>query len=859
MSRRLLSICICSLTILIFSISLSRGEPAPLPPHETIFGLAEQVSPDSLFENVSRLVSFHTRHTYSDTLSATNGIGAARNWMRERFMENGAESDYFPWNGYWGGWQYDCYNINGILEGSAGRDDLIILGGHIDSRGASSSDTSVFAPGADDDASGVAAQLEISRLLSGEEILNTVSLNAFTGEEQGLLGATAYAQSMQTTATGVIGMLNMDMIGHIVHPAGGIDSSTIRLYSGGPQEGPSRRLARYVKWVGEAYSGGLTVNMIDALDRPGRSGDHVPFYNMGYPAVRIIETAEDVAYQHGPNDLPENMSFSYARKAARLVFGVTAVLSLADNVELPAPAVLNAGDGESLLIAWPDSISPPPGGEMLIAFRQADELYWEDVIFTTAPSPYQLSGLDEGIEYAVSISYTTEESLPLKFGPENFGTPAGAVPPENFETTSTAAGIELKWSPRPEPNTLEYVIERAVYGEIFEEIEVVSHPDSVWFDSGLSIGQLYYYQVRTRITGMFTGDPGEPEEGQLASHHLGILIVDGTPDGTGPPGSPVDEEVDQFYESILEGFEIAAQWDRADSLREEITISDADFAAYSLVICHMDAINGSVADDTTAIRKYIENGGKFMLCGWRLSRVVSGLTGYELGFSEGDFLYDLAGIDSIRVATATGDGLIGAAGLAGYPAVDFDELTFPYWGGVIPLSDGIWTESFPAEVSVISTYIPNGGTASDYYGKAVGLRGGSDPADWIILDFPLYYFHAVEAAAFMAAAMSDLEAPLSSIESCGIEAIPGDFRMFPARPNPFNSQTVISFRISSGGRVDLDLYDVRGRLVSSLFEGDFTAGTHSISINGEGLASGIYFTVIRYREESAAAKILLLK
>jgi hypothetical protein len=672
-----------------FSVSV-LADPDPLPADPVILSWVQQVSADSLLADVTALVDFHTRHTYSDTVSNTTGIGAARRWMWSRFGATGAFAAFFPWNGYWNGNPVPCFNIHGTLPGLSPDSPLIVLGSHIDSRAASANDVTGFAPGADDNGSATAALLEVSRILSVADLQNSMAMAAFAGEEQGLLGSAAYAQALWNSGASVTGMINMDMIGHIAHPTGEIDSTTVRCFSGPPQESSSRQLARYVKWVGEGYSDGLTVELINALDRPGRSGDHVSFYNLGYPSVRIMETAEDVAYQHGPSDIPDNMSFSYAVKVTRLVLGVAATLSLTDP-QPPPPSVLNGGDGESLIVSWPDSLNPPPGEVIRVAYRLSGDLYWQDIIASPVPSPLVISGLTENQAYLISIS-VSNDGLPSLFSVEASGTPQSALPPDDFETTSTPNGVQLTWTPRQEPNTLEYIIERSIPDGEFAQVAVVTHPGAQWFDSDLEVGQLYYYRIKTRTQQMLVGPPSPVQKGQLASHHLGIILVDATPDGPGMPGWPNDQEVDDYYDEILTPYNITTRWDRRDSVNIGVAISDADLAPYSLVFSHMDALNASIGADTIALRKYLANGGTLFLCGWRMSYVVGGRMGYDHGFAPGDFLYDLAGIDSMRVQQPPAAEMIGAIGASGYPDIELDSVRFPSWSAGLPLCDAVWTE-----------------------------------------------------------------------------------------------------------------------------------------------------------------------
>jgi len=834
------------------------ADPEPLPADSMILSWVEEVSADSLYADVSSLVGFYTRHTYSDTVSNTTGIGATRRWMRSKFQQSGALAEFFPWMGYWSGNPYQCYNVNGAISGSSGGNPLIVVGAHLDSRTVSSNDITGFAPGADDDGSGTAALLELGRLLSNQAFQHSVSLSAFSGEEQGLLGSAAYAQSLWNAGTRITGMVNLDMIGHIVHPGGAVDSTTVRCFSGPPQESSSRQLARYVKWVGEAYSDGLTVTLINALDRPGRSGDHVSFYNLGYPSVRVMETAEDVAYQHGPSDVPGNMSFSYARRVTRLVLGAVGVLTVADPAPL-APSVVNGGDGESLIVSWADSLNPPVGGVVYIAVRRSTDLNWQDVVVTPDPSPYTLTGLVENQPYQISMSVGNQEGLPSPFSLETSGTPQSAMPPENFETTSTPIGVRLDWTPRPEPNILEYIVERSVPAGEFAVATVVLHPNSSWVDNSPELGQLYWYRIKSRTQHMIVGPPTEVQEGQLASHHLGIIVVDATPDGSGAPGAPDDQEVDQFYDTILEPFDVAARWDRHDSLTVGVTTSDADLALYSVVFVHMDALNASIGSDTTALRKYLQNGGSLFACGWRMSYSIEGRSGYDHGFAPGDFLFDLAGIDSIRVQPPPLMEFVGAIGTSGYPDVDFDSVRFPVWSNGLPLCDAIWTESFPPSVSEIAAFDASTGGSSAYHGRTVALRGGDPFASWILVDVPLYCMTAASATAFIQHAMGDLNAPPAGIPHSDVNINPRDFGLDPPFPNPFNSRVIIGYSLPTAGYSTLLMYDVLGRQVAVLFDEWRPTGTYQATFDGSQLSSGLYFAVLRSGGRERIRKIVLLR
>jgi hypothetical protein len=844
-------ILIAGIMMLLARVIFCSADPVPLPADPQVLALVNQLHQDSLYADVASLVNFHTRHTYSDTTSATQGIGAARQWLLSRFNQVGAQAQLFPWSGSWGGNPaYPCYNVHTTLAGSSTR--RVIMGGHFDSRTVSSGDITGFAPGADDDGSGVAVLLETARIIAGQPLAASLVTAAFAGEEQGLLGAEAYADSLHNAGMSVTGMINLDMIGHIVHPGGLVDSMTVRCFSGGPQGSSSRQMARWVKWVGESYSGGLTVLLQNALDRPGRSGDHVPFYNNGYASCRLIETGEDVAYQHGPSDVPENMSFSYARKVARLALGAATVLARATTAP-SAPVVINYGNGTGAEVSWPDSLVQPDD-VLYLAYRTENQLYWENILTLSGNPPQYVGGLDSGSTYEFSLSRSIQSNaLPSLFSSEAGVALIAAPAPEGFETESTPTGVQLNWHPRPEPSTLSYLVERAIPGGVFEQIASVNHPDSTWFDAGVQPWQLYQYRVRTRLSGGLLGAPSPVQEGQLASHDRGILLVDATPDGSGPPNAPTDAQVDSFYALVTGAYEVAGQWDRADSLVVGATLSDGDLAPYTIALVYADYFNGDMAADTTALRKYLNNGGKLFLSGWRLSKVLMGSIAYAQGYGPGDFIYDMAGIDSLRVAPTPQ--FAGTFGQAGYPDLILNTAYYP--GGLL-LCEATWTQSYPPGVAVVGEFNSNQGGASAWHEQPVAWKGDGVPASWVLADAPLFFMTEASALLFMHQAMADLNAPLLGI-SLPPAASPQAFRLHPARPNPFNATTVASFELRVASLVELTVYDTAGRIVARLVDGWREAGEHRVLFDGRRLVSGVYLVKMVAGDFKAAQKVVLLR
>ena len=285
--------------------------------------MVNEVSADSLQSYVSTLVSFGTRHTLSVTNNKNRGIGAARNWVVQKFNEwgngsNGRLTAFVDTTTL----QPDGKRINipvslgnamAILKGTDTTDDRIyIISGHLDSRVSDVMNSTANAPGANDDASGVAALMECARIMSKRSFAATIIFVAVSGEEQGLLGANYLAEKAKKEGWNIEALLNNDIIGsNNSNETNIINNTQVRVFSEGipfaatdkevaairsmglENDGRSRQLARYVKEVGERYTSHIEVTLVYRNDRFLRGGDHTPFVERGFPAVRLTEMNEN--------------------------------------------------------------------------------------------------------------------------------------------------------------------------------------------------------------------------------------------------------------------------------------------------------------------------------------------------------------------------------------------------------------------------------------------------------------------------------------------------------------------------------------------------------------------------------------
>jgi len=347
------------------SWSASAAEPAGEQPLLRETSVA--VSPAELQATITRLVSFGTRHTLSDTRSETRGIGAARRWVQSRFNAlssqcGGCLQVVTPAQVVSGPripQPTEVMDIVAIQRGSAEPNRVILITGHLDSRVSDEMNFESDAPGANDDGSGVAAVLEAARVLSKYKFRATLVYAALSGEEQGLYGGKVLAEYARAQGWQVQADLNNDIIGNS-HGADGVhDNSTVRVfsegtrsletpaqanrrrYNGGEVDSPSRNIARFMASLAERTLTNLRVQMIYRTDRFGRGGDQVAFLELGFPAVRITEAHEDYTHQHQDTrvengiaygDTIEFVDFAYLAQVTRLNVATLAALANA-----PAP------------------------------------------------------------------------------------------------------------------------------------------------------------------------------------------------------------------------------------------------------------------------------------------------------------------------------------------------------------------------------------------------------------------------------------------------------------------------------------------------------------------------------------------
>jgi hypothetical protein len=354
----------------------------------------KKISPDEMKRMHEKLVSFENRNTYSDTVSNTRGIGAARRWIYSEYKKisdasGGRLKVYYDefktpipqaLREFWKG--SDSLRIANVVALLPGKTDdyRFIINGHYDSRASGTNDITALAPGADDDASGTIVAMELARVMSQYEFDHTIMFVADIAEEQGLFGARNMASMANEQKWEIGGVIANDMVSNIVGGDGSINNSVIRVFSPDPPDSKSRHWARYVKYVGEPYVPDISLELIYRLDRFGRGGDHSPFTNLGFPGIRFTEKNENFERQHGNNtDRIEFMSYEYMTKVAKIQ---AAILTQAANA--PRPVTLSSPSRNradySTLIRWTHPTKETDIAGFKVFIRKTDSGYWQEII-----------------------------------------------------------------------------------------------------------------------------------------------------------------------------------------------------------------------------------------------------------------------------------------------------------------------------------------------------------------------------------------------------------------------------------------------------------------------------------------------
>jgi peptidase M28-like protein len=387
---------------------------APGDPNPRVARIVSEISAQRIEARIRKLVSFGTRNSLSDERSETRGVGAARRWIKAELDQCAKDSggrmqvafdEHLIESGRRVPRPTNFVNVVATLAGTQpeSRARIYVVSAHYDSMPSSPVDPDKDAPGANDDASGTAVSMELACVMAKHSFDATLVFMAVAGEEQGLLGAEAWVKDAKAKGLDIAGMMTNDIVGNTRSPDGKVERGRVRLFAegvppvkelseavlaalrtGGENDLPTRQLARYVKETAERYVPSMKVDVIWRRDRYLRGGDHFPFLDAGYPALRFTEPVEDWRHQHQDvrmvdgvqhGDLPEFVDFGYVADVARVNAATLASLALGpsapkevemENIRLEADTTLR----------WAVNPEPDVAGYRIV-WRETTAAFWQ--------------------------------------------------------------------------------------------------------------------------------------------------------------------------------------------------------------------------------------------------------------------------------------------------------------------------------------------------------------------------------------------------------------------------------------------------------------------------------------------------
>ena len=737
---------------------------------------------------------------------------------------------------------YMQYNVVATYPSAVPSTKYIVVGGHHDSiTNQSLSDTFAPAPGADDNASGTTAVLESARVLKANNFESEVNIKfvTFAAEELGLYGGFDYARFAANSGMDVKLMINHDMISNNKRS---LSNSVVDInyYSGSDafSQLAYQNVGKFTRINAEFGSGNSS------------GSDSYAFWQNGFNAI-YFEERDFSSFYHTSEDLIHHYDMSFCSEVVR-----ASVATLISTSVAPSPVsnftIADVGNGTSLYMEWQANTDYDLAGYKIFV-GTSDGSYTDE--FETVNNYYTVEGLTEGTLYYVGVAAIDSDNYESVISQRSMTPNQNPLAPSGIEIEPVWMGVKMMWAPNKELDIAGYNVYRS--GIDTEEIIKLNDQlitDNTFTDNTIESGVYYEYIIRAVDTDQNESMNTDYLISRGVTLDQGILLVDETADGDGAVFSPTDEEVDSFYENMINNYNYTTF-----DLKTVGKINLSDLGAYNVIIWYGDdKTDQSAMSYRDDIRKYLEFGGKFLYSGYRPSKTFEGVSSLSKTFSEGDFLYDCFKINKINYS------LIGKFNGALSQADVYTDL-FLDQNKVSTMSDlhinGIETFDLVNSMDEIyeygSTYATNLPQGS-LVGGTVGSAYFGEDFSSVILSFPLYYIDQNSATSFVNYILNNKFGLTTDIENEEAK-IPTSFSLMQNYPNPFNPTTKIKYQVSSIEKVSLKIYDILGREIAKLVNELQAPGTYEVEFDASKLSSGVYFYSLNAGEFSAVKKLLLLK
>ncbi|MDY0151767.1 MAG: M20/M25/M40 family metallo-hydrolase [Candidatus Cloacimonas sp.] len=805
-----------------------------------IEAMITQVSADSVMAFIQALQDMQTRYALADNRMAV------ANWIKNQYLRFGisnAELHTFQWQ------NTTQYNVVATITGSVYPETYIIVGGHHDSITYATPLT--FAPGADDNASGSVAAIEMARVMmaTGFQPKCSIRFITYAAEEFGLWGSKAYAQYAHNTNMDIRLMINHDMIANTTP-----DNNDLRVLLM-PYDG-------YIQHTDHAAA--LTSQYTDLIPVYGSmnssSSDSYSYYQQGYPVIYYFEYNFSQVY-HSNNDLTANINPVYCAKVIRASTAVAA--SYANMPSAPLNLrVLDTGTGTSLGVFW-DANTDPSITHYKVAWGSENGVYPNSQ--TTTGTQIVINGLITGLTYYVAVS-ALDSADNESYRIFAYGTPFSIpLTPWDFADSPSHSVINLSWMPNSELDLASYKLYRSLdsveQGNLLATLPATA---VAYGDTNVTGSSAYYYYRLCAVDNQGNQSPfTDVLKSRPVSLNHGILVVDETKNYSGTsPFQPTDEMVDSFYAAMLDDFQVS---DLLDLEATPGTLKLADLGIYSSILWHGNdsseiSYPSSIRD---ALREYIYMGGNVFFSLYQPTQGIELNFGYPATFPGTSFISEALGIGGADYTVAARF-KYALPQMDNFPMLQVDSLkTTANFDGHIFRVEGLVPVNEGESVYAYGSDYDNTSSQGSLNGDKVGVLHQYGLGKALTLSFPLYHMQQESARQMVFHVFNSVFSESSPVTDPFVPSV-NALQILPNFPNPFIGETTIPIKTKSTTTpMNVEIYNLKGQLVTALFSGLPNTKTNlhwdGRDSAGNKVSSGIYFVKVQQQGQTSSRKMLLLK
>jgi len=790
--------------------------------------IVAQVNADTVRSYIQSLQDFGTRY-----YMAANRNKVAE-WIKNQFLSMGyteVKFDSFYYNNIWN------KNVIATLPSSSSSSYEVVVGGHHDA--ITNRTPMTKAPGADDNASGTAAVLEIARVLKKMNFIPETKINfmTFGTEEAGLVGSWDYAQKAASASKKIKFMINHDMIS--TNP-GTVPGSyvDINYYTG------SEDYREIAKLCTQKFT------QLKARNGSPNSGgsDSYPFWSYGYPAVYFEENVFSPVY-HTESDVISNCNIDYCAEIIK-----ASCATLLSALSMPAKVdqfnIVDLGDGKSLELEWTKSDEADVAGYKIYIGRNSGVYDSSKTVPSTSVN-YTLRNLTEKNRYFLGLAVYDIDGTESLIVEKSFTPQSIPLTPVSLVDKPLLHSVQLTWSSNKENDLFGYNIYR-VDLESGQQVRLNTTviPDTAFIDNTTQDRAYYNYYIKA-VDSTLNESVAAVIKSRAVSINSGIVVIDETADGSGVEMKPTDEQVDEFYNSVLKNY----VKDELDIIKAG-SIKLADFGIYSTIIWHgndnLELSNPYKMKED--IKQFLNLGGNFLYAGYLPSKAFEQNVEYPAIFPATSFMNKMLKIKT--VTKVFGSKFYGGKGESGYNNIFVDtaktKQSMNYHlsdiEGIAPTSEG-------KAIFLFDTKFDTTTVSGSMKGTPVGVEYIGNDYKAITLSFPMYYMDTTQAKTFINYVLTEKFNEPTGVENDKDENIPQHFYLSQNYPNPFNPTTTIEYTIPTspfnpspyqgeGNRerlITLKVFDILGREITTLVNEEKPAGNYKIKFDSKNLPSGIYF------------------